>query len=155
MAGIETFVVVSLAVALGYTVESVYLLAWPRTGPTAREKQTELVEQLAVGAVGTAATAGVLLASGGVPVKLLAPTFAAIEVFKGVKAAGKVADTRFTELREWADLRPSSETPKRKAVTTAAFGLTGALEALGVGLWAFVPAGFVLLYAAVRRFRAF
>jgi len=94
-----------------------------------------------------------LLASGGIPMKLLAPAFAAIEVFKGVKAAGKVADTRFKKFREWVDFNPSSETPKRKAVTTAVFGFTGVLEALGVGLWAFVPAAVVLLYAAVRRFQ--
>jgi|APHM01.1.fsa_nt_gi hypothetical protein len=154
MAGPETFAVVSLAVALAYSVESAVMLVWPSKGATADKKRTERLEQLALGAVGVVAAGGFLLATGGLPLKLLAPTFAAIEVFKGAKAAGKVADARFGTLLKWVDLSPSSTTPKRKAVTVAALGLTGVLETFGLGLLAFIPAATVVLYAVVRRLQS-
>lgn len=151
MAGPETFAVVSLAVALAYSVEASVMLVWPQKRATAEKKRTERLEQLGLGVVGGVAAGGFLLATGGIPLKLFAPTFAAIEVFKGAKAAGKVADTRLSKLSEWTDLSPSSTTPKRKAVTIAALGLTGVLETFGFGMWAFVPAAVVVLYAVVRR----
>ncbi len=152
MAGIDPFTVF-LAAFLGTLSEAVYSLAWP---PGSKEDpgRPDLKLKLTVGVVGTVAAAAYLTTTGGIPYGTLLPVFAAIEVAKGLPAAVKVVDMEAAKRSKWFDFGLAGPMPKRKAVTTMFFGLTGVLEAFGFGLWSFIPAAGVLAYALARRFRS-
>lgn len=151
IAGIDPFTVF-LAAFLGLFSEAVYSLAWPPK-PEEDPDRTDLKLKLVVGVFGTVSTAAYLASTGGIPYGTLLPVFAAIEVAKGLPAAIKVADMEAAKRSKLFDFGLEGPMPKRKAVTTMFFGLTGALEALGFGLWSFIPAAGVLAYALARRFR--
>lgn len=151
MAGINPFTVF-LAAFLGTLSEAAYSLAWP---PKRQDDpgRTDLKLKLAVGVAGTAVAAAYLTRTGGIPYGTLLPVFAAIEVAKGLPAAVKLVDMEAAKRSKWFDFGLEGTMPKRKAVTTMFFGLTGVLEAVGFGLWSFIPAAAVLAYALARRVR--
>jgi hypothetical protein len=150
MAGIA-LTTVALAVFLGTLSEAAYKLAWPPNPETDRDGREYLKLKLAVGLVGTVAVAAYAQSTGGITGRVL-PLFAVIEVAKGLPAAIKVADMEAAKRSKLFDIGLTGPMPKRKAVTTMFFGVTGFLEVLGFGLWSFIPAGGVLAYALARRF---
>ena len=147
-----SIVAVLLGVGLGTLSEAAYKLAWP-AAPGEDSKRSKLKDTLAGGAALTAAVGGYALATGGIPAS--APfAFATIETAKGFPAAIEVARMKAPKRAKWFRLDYERTLPKRQALTTAVFGLTGLLEVAGFGLASFVPAGLVLTYALSRRFGA-
>lgn len=152
MAGIA-LTTVALAVFLGTLSEAIYKLAWPPNPETEQEGRDYLKLKLAIGVVGTVGVAAYAYSGSGITGRVL-PLFALIEVGKGLPAAIKVVDMEAAKRSKWFDFGLAGPMPKRTAVTTMFFGVTGGLEFLGFGLWSFIPAAAVLAYALARRFQS-
>jgi hypothetical protein len=138
--------------AAGVTVDAM-VTDLDKNPETGREGRSSVKLKFAVGAAGTASVAAYAYSTGGIVGKVL-PLFALIEVAKGLPAAIKVADMEAAKVSKWFDFGFGGPMPKRKAVTTMFFGVTGFLEFFGYGLWSFLPAAAVLAYALARRFQA-